>query len=97
MRLDASVSHVLGTLKCLLLRLPSPHPPPKRDEPRQAEHDAQRPTEDGCDVRHRMRVDEHILGAGMTLIGVKLTANLVLLARRTRRNGATRLARHGEA
>lgn len=47
-------------------------------------------------MRCRMRVEAHILGAGMTLMGVKLTANLVLLARWTRRNGATRLA-HDEA
>ena len=59
MRLDASVSHVLGTLKCLLLRLPSPHLPPDCDEPRQAEHGAQRSTEDGCDVRHRIRNREN--------------------------------------
>ena len=99
MSLDASISPVLSTLVALKFLLPglsSEYPPPERDEPRQAEHDAQRPTEDGCHVRRRMRVDAHILGAGMALIGVKLTANLVLLARWTRRNGATRLA-HDEA
>ncbi len=99
MSLDASISHVLSTLVALKFLLPgmsSPHPPPERDEPRQAEHDAQRPSEDGCHVRCRMRVEAHILGAGMTLMGVKLTANLVPLARWTRRNGATRLA-HDEA